>query len=122
MRRRRRPNDHSGRMSRRAICSAARFKINLGDKRRHKRLDPRKAHEHAIERAGHASGSRTLPGISRQRRLDERRHRRRLNSFAGDIAQYHNGAIVGKTDKRIEVTTNQRRQVYRIGCDARNVA
>ena len=59
-------------MSRRAIGSATRFKIDLGDKRRHKRLDPRKAHEHAIERAGHAGGPSTLPGIGRQRRLDER--------------------------------------------------
>ena len=96
-------------MSRRAIGSAARLKIDLGDKRRHKRLDPRKAHEHAIERACHTGRPRTLPGIGRQRRLDERRHRRRLDSLAGYIAQNHNGAIVGKSDKRIEVTADQRR-------------
>ena len=93
----------------RAICSATRLKINLGNKRRYKRLDPREAHEHAIERAGHTGRPRPLPGIGSQRRLDEGRHRRSLNTLAGYITQNHDSAVVGKTNKRVEVAADQRR-------------
>ena len=94
-------------MACRAIGRAPRLKIDFGNKGRHKRLDPREAHEHAIERAGHAGRPRTLPGIGRQRLLDECRHGCRLDALAGHIAQNHDGAIVGKTDERIEVAADQ---------------
>ena len=63
--------------------------------------------------------------ICRQGRLDERGHRCSLNAFARHIAQNHDGAVVGKTDERIEIAADQRRvrgrQVHRIGCDTRNI-
>ena len=113
-------------MARRTVGRTTSLKINLGDKGRHKRLNPREAHEHAVEGACHASRASAFPGIGRQGRLDECGHGCRLDTLAGHITQNHDGAVVGKPDKRIEVTADQcgvrSRQVHRIGRDARNIA
>ena len=113
-------------MACRTISSATRLKIDFGDKGRHKRLDPREPHKHAVEGARHASRARAFPGIGRQGRLDECGHGCRFDTLAGHIAQNHDGAVVGKADERIEVAADQcgvrGRQVYRIGRDTRNIA
>ena len=95
-------------MSCRAIGCVALAQIDLCNEHRRKRLEAREPHKHAVERARHALRPHALPGIGGKRRFDQSRHRSRLDAFTRYIAQNHDHAIVGKTDKRIEISAHQR--------------